>query len=99
MQTWQKIYSTTRWKKLRKQIYDRDNGICYFCHKLVLKKPNVHHLEEINETNALDESVFFNPENLVLCHHECHNAHHKRFGYKPSIVRDDLSIDYERRYK
>ena len=97
MQTWQKIYSTTRWKKLRKQIYDRDGGICYFCHKLVLKRPTIHHKQEINEMNVQDEDVFFNPENLVLCHHECHNAHHKRFGYKDTIVRDDLSIDYTRR--
>lgn len=97
MEEWKKVYSTTRWRRLRKEIYNRENGICYFCGKLVLKKPNVHHLQEINEKNAFDENVFFNPENLVVCHHECHNAHHDRFGYKGTIVRDDLSIDYERR--
>lgn len=97
MEEYKKIYSSTRWRKLRKVIYTRDNGICYFCGKLVTKKPNIHHIQEINETNAYDESVFFNPENLVTCHHECHNAHHKRFGYKNSIVRDDLTIDYKRR--
>lgn len=97
MEEWQKVYSSGRWKKARKEIFERDNGICHFCGKLILKKPHVHHLKEIDETNAYDESVFFNPENLVVCHHECHNAHHKRFGYKGSIVRDDLTIDYERR--
>lgn len=99
MEEWKKVYSSSRWKKLRKQIYDRDKGICYFCHKIVLKKPHIHHLLEINEKNALDESVFFNADILVTCHHECHNTYHERFGYKKSIVNDDLSIDYERRKK
>lgn len=97
MEEWQKVYNTTAWKKLRHDIYLRDKGICHFCGKLITNKPTVHHLQEINEQNARDPSVFLNPDNLVLCHHECHNAHHKRFGYKGSIVRDDLTIDYSRR--
>lgn len=97
MEEFKKVYWSKEWKILRRQIYERDKGICYFCHKLVLKRPNIHHLEEINESNAYDPNVFLNPDNLVTCHHACHNAYHDRFGYKKSIVRDDLSIDYERR--
>lgn len=99
MKDFQKVYSTKEWKRLRRYIYERDQGICYFCHKLILKRPNVHHVTEINEMNAWNPDIFLNPENLVLCHHECHNAHHHRFGYKDTIVRDDLTIDYERRMK
>ena len=97
MSDFRRVYNTQRWKTLRQLIYDRDGGICYFCHKLVTKRPNIHHLIEVDETNYQDENIMWNPDNLVTCHSWCHNEHHERFGYSKKIVNDDLSINYERR--
>lgn len=92
-----KIYKTKRWQKVRKAVIFRDKGICYFCGKLISGRANVHHLVELTDQNYLDENIAFGMDNLVTCHHECHNEYHERFGLKPSIVQDDLSIDYGRR--
>ena len=97
MENHKKLYKTTEWKKVRQYVIDRDRSICYFCHKVIVKKATVHHKEELNENNYTDWNIALNPDNLVACHSDCHNIHHKRFGYKDSIVNDDLSIDYTRR--
>lgn len=93
------VYKCPNWKGIREQVITRDKGICYFCGKLVTKRQTVHHLEEINENNFSDINIAFNLDNLVLCHADCHDEHHHRFGYKSSIVNDDLSINYEKRTK
>lgn len=93
----EKVYKTTRWKKIRQAVIDRDKDICYFCHRLILKRRTIHHLQELNEENWNDEEVAYNLDNLVECHSDCHDIHHQRFGYKESIVNTDLSIDYSKR--
>lgn len=97
MENHKKIYKTKLWKQIRLDVISRDRSICYFCGKLVAKRATVHHLEELNEENYTDWDVAFNMDNLVCCHAECHDHHHERFGYKPSIVNFDLSIDYSKR--
>lgn len=93
------VYRNKRWEPTRKAVMQRDRGICFFCGKLVLKRATIHHLTEINEKNFQDEDIAFNLDNLVLCHSDCHDRHHKRFGYKDCIVDDDLNINYERRMR
>lgn len=93
----EKVYKTARWKKIRQAVIDRDKDICYFCHRLILKRRTIHHLQELNEENWNDEEVAYNLDNLVECHADCHDWHHARFGYKASIVNTDLSIDYSKR--
>ena len=93
----EKVYKTARWKKIRQAVIDRDKDICYFCHRLILKRRTIHHLQELNEENWNDEEVAYNLDNLVECHDDCHNWHHKRWGYKESVVNTDLSIDYSKR--
>lgn len=92
-----KLYKTTEWKQVRRFVIDRDRSICFFCGKLVTRKATVHHKEELNESNYLNFDIALNPNNLVCCHKDCHDIHHKRFGYKSTIVNDDLSIDYTKR--
>lgn len=92
-----KVYKTKLWLETRKAVIYRDKGICYFCHKLIDRRATVHHLEELNEENYTDFDIAYNMDNLVACHSDCHNEHHERFGFKHSIVNDDLSIDYSRR--
>lgn len=97
MEQHKKIYKTKEWEEVRKAVIQRDKGICYFCGKLVGKRANVHHLIELTDNNYNDENIAFNMDNLVTCHHECHNEYHERFGYKGTIVKDDLSVDYSKR--
>ena len=93
----EKVYKNPRWKYVRKAVINRDRDICYFCGKLILNRRTIHHLQEIDENNYSDENIAFNLDNLVEVHDECHNLHHQMFGYKQSIVDDDLNIDYSRR--
>lgn len=92
-----KVYKSKRWLKIRQAVIDRDKDICYFCHRLILKRRTIHHLQELNEDNWQDEEIAYNLDNLVECHADCHDYHHGRFGYKQSIVNTDLSIDYTKR--
>lgn len=93
----EKVYKTARWKKIRQAVIDRDKDICYFCHRLILKRRTIHHLQELNEENWNDEEIAYNLDNLVECHADCHDWHHARFGYKTSVVNIDLTIDYSKR--
>lgn len=92
-----KVYKTKYWQKVRQMVIARDKDICFFCGKLVLNRRTIHHKEELNEENWQNFDIAYNIENLVECHAECHDLHHQRFGYKSSIVNEDLSIDYGRR--
>lgn len=92
-----RFYKSKEWKEVRKYVIARDRDICYFCGKLIGKRATVHHIQELNEDNFMDWDVALNPDNLVACHASCHNEHHQRFGYKKTIVNDDLSIDYSKR--
>lgn len=97
MKNYQKmVYKDPRWKLCRDAVIQRDRDICYFCGRIILKKRTIHHLIEINENNYSDPEIAFNLDNLVECHHGCHDIWHSRFG-KQSIVDKDLNIDYERR--
>lgn len=97
MKNYQKqVYKDPRWKLCRDAVIQRDRDICYFCGRIILKKRTIHHLIEINENNYSDPEIAFNLDNLVECHHGCHDNWHSRFG-KQSIVDKDLNIDYERR--
>lgn len=98
MENHKKIYKTRYWRDvIRPAVIDRDKGICFFCGKLIKKRATIHHIEELNEENYNDYDIAFGLDNLVACHSYCHDYHHKRFGYKESIVCDDLSINYARR--
>lgn len=97
MKNYQKqVYKDPRWKLCRDAVIQRDRDICYFCGRIILKKRTIHHLIEINENNYSDPEIAFNLDNLVECHHGCHDQYHNRFG-KQSMVDKDLNIDYERR--
>lgn len=92
-----RVYKDPRWKYIRQAVIKRDRDICYFCGKLILKKRTIHHLNEVDENNYSDDNIAFNLDNLVEVHEECHNLHHEMFGYKDTIVNDDLEIDYSKR--
>lgn len=99
MEYWKKkIYLSRYWKEeIRPKVYEKSNGICFFCGKLILKRWTCHHKIELTEQNYMIEEIAFGLDNLVLCHSDCHNQHHERFGFKASIVENDLEINYGRR--
>lgn len=100
MESYQKaVYKDPRWAYVRKAVIARDRDICYFCHKLILRKRTIHHIIEIDETNYSDPQIAFNLDNLVECHNSCHDRYHERFAnvQKQTIVDDDLEIDYQKR--
>ena len=91
------VYKTRLWKETRKAVIERDRAICHFCGKIITHRPTVHHLQELDEHNFRDFDIAFNMDNLVACHNYCHDEYHQRFGYKETIVNNDLTIDYSRR--
>lgn len=99
MKNYQKqVYKDPRWKLCRDAVIQRDRDICYFCGRIILKKRTIHHLIEINENNYSDPEIAFNLDNLVECHHSCHDIYHDRFLNAKKVITDkDLNIDYERR--
>lgn len=93
-----KVYKTKYWQKIREEVFTRDRLVCYFCGRLCTEKgATVHHKEELNENNWQDYDVAYGLDNLVTCHRDCHNIHHQRFGYKKTIVKENLEIDYSKR--
>lgn len=97
MEKHKRLYHTKRWQDVREFVIFRDKDICWFCGQLIMKRRTIHHKEELNEDNCDDWNIALNPDNLVECHDYCHNFHHDRFGYKDTIVKSDLEIDYSKR--
>lgn len=74
----QRFYTSIEWKQLRNKIIIRDEG----CDLGILTMPCfgraiVHHMNPITEEELIhgDESIF-NPNNLILCSLQTHNAIH-----------------------
>ena len=91
------FYKSKRWQKVRMEVIQRDKDICFFCGQLILKNRTIHHKQELNEENINNELIAYGLDNLVEVHDTCHNVHHDRFGYKSTIVNNDLEIDYSKR--
>lgn len=69
-----KLYKTSRWRKLRPVIIARDYGLCQECKRrdLVRRGVVVHHIVEARE----DISKFWDEDNLELVCLDCHNKDH-----------------------
>lgn len=74
------IYATTEWKRVRKFVISRANGLCEQCLTLNKVKPGkeVDHITELTDTNKSDWNVAYNPDNLQLLCSDCHNEKHDR---------------------
>lgn len=94
-----RVYKTKLWQETRKAVIERDRAICFFCGKIITKRPTVHHKEELNEENFTDFDIAFNMDNLVACHAECHNLHHERFSKHSIVDPFTLEVNYSRREK
>lgn len=66
-----KFLKTSKWQELRRKIILRDKGCCVLCFKnrrITKQRLQVHHIVKRIE----DESLIFEPTNLVTVCKECH---------------------------
>ena len=88
------IYQTQEWKRLRRYILARDQGLCQECKRRgrIRAGQEVHHIIELTEENKHDRAIAYNPENLETLCSDCHNAKHDRdIGLK--IFIEPVKID------
>lgn len=69
-----KLYKTSRWKKVRAVIISRDYGMCQECKRRgIIKRGNIiHHKVEARD----DINQFYDEDNLECICPACHNKEH-----------------------
>lgn len=84
----QRLYKSLEWKQLRNKIIVRDEGYdLAFVGTPCVGRAIVHHMNPITEEELMhgDDSIF-DPDNLILCSLQTHNAIH--YG-DPNGLRQD----------
>lgn len=74
-----KFYRSTAWKKARKPVIKRADGLCERCRAARLYIPGVivHHKEYITPSNIHNPNITLNLDNLEYVCEDCHNKEHK----------------------
>lgn len=74
----QNLYHSPQWMQLRDQIILRDNGMDLGVDGYPINgKIMIHHINPITIEDVLDNNPdIFNPEYLICCSHQTHNAIH-----------------------
>ncbi|WP_252899756.1 HNH endonuclease [Lactococcus fujiensis] len=62
-----------KWIALRNSIRERDQMTCQICGDYQAEKYEVDHIIELSWENVDDWEVAYNPDNLQLLCHACHN--------------------------
>lgn len=88
MYTLSNFYQSKEWVKFTQvlraeRVNDEGFVICEYCNKPIIKKYDCicHHEEHLTEENVNDVNIAFNPDNIKLVHHKCHNIIHNKLGY------------------
>ena len=84
------FYKSKEWLSFREIfINDMTDAVtgdvyCSHCHKVILNKNDliVHHKIELTDENVNDYNISLNPDNVEIICFNCHNKHHRRFGYE-----------------
>lgn len=86
----QTFYASDVWRTFRLNLIlerSKKHGgvICEKCGKLIVNPIDIHahHKKELTLDNWTDYNISFNPSNIELICHACHDKEHHRFGYKP----------------
>lgn len=76
------FYTGKQWEKFRENYLLQSDMICEHCGKPIVKKYDaiLHHIIPLTEENIHDVNIAYNPDNIMLVHHRCHNEIHERFG-------------------
>lgn len=87
------FYRQKPWLLLKKELMlerEGSDGVlrCEHCGKPILNKYDCigHHIEPLTEANVNDPAIAYGKNNIMLVHHRCHNAIHRRFGYEQRKV-------------
>lgn len=83
-----KKYKSKRWQKLRKQKLILD-PFCERCLKKNIYSATyfIHHKEYVTDKNYIDDSIFYNIDNLESLCKQCHNKEH--FANKQEYMFDE----------
>lgn len=85
MITLENFYTSKAWQKCRRyviaDILSRDGALyCSRCRKEIME-PNdavLHHIKPLDGDTVGDPDVAYNPDNLEILCHSCHNAEHDK---------------------
>ena len=80
----QNLYHSYEWLKVRDQVIIRDEGLDLGVDGYMIKGGiTIHHINPITIEDVLDRNPdIFNPEFLICCSHQTHNAiHYGNEGY------------------
>ena len=86
MFTLDNFYKSDEWRNLLnvlKSEREREGVLyCEHCGKPIIKKFDCigHHKHELTNANVNDYNISFNPDNIMLIHHKCHNIIHEDLG-------------------
>ena len=89
----QKLYtSNPLWNSIRRKIIIRDNGFDLGLEGYsIVGKIIVHHINPLTKEQLLNfDPCIFDPENLISCSHNTHNAIH--YGDKSRLPPDPIEI-------
>lgn len=73
------LYHCYEWEKVKRDIVIRDNGndLAHEDYPILSKSVYVHHINSITPDDILQRrSCIFDPENLISCSFQTHNAIH-----------------------
>lgn len=73
------FYSDPKWLKVRDSIRKRDKMTCQICGDFTAKYYEVDHIIELNWGNVKDWAIAYNPDNLQLLCHACHNRKTRKY--------------------
>ena len=97
------FYQSAIWKKVRKNIWLKQNCLCAICNKPVyvdgisewIPKENrrtgiVHHKIFLDNNNIYDDNITINEDNLIGVCKECHELeHHTDISTRKDYMFDD----------
>ena len=88
----QMFYSSKEWRRFRRQILIRDNGLdLAFFDRPIIGKVFVHHLNPLTvDQLKFGGSELFNPENFVCVSFDTHQAIH--YGDRSLITPSELTV-------
>ena len=84
----QSFYNSKSWNLTRKQINNRDRGLCRLCYSkgIITYSECVHHIEEVKENIELR----CDNNNLISLCSKCHKDIHIKYKYKADDTKDKL---------
>lgn len=75
----QQFYASREWRQVRQHVIARDNGCDLGIEGYdIFERPYIHHLNPLSTESFVEGDLWtlLDPENLITCTHQTHNAIH-----------------------